>query len=131
MMDVIIERLNLKYDWRFHMFGDLASEDKLREESKKEMTIGILPAAIQFNAMYDRSIIEDIAWSDAIVNSKLMMRRIPLTTSYTLSGDSGLPPIGQTPQTPEQDEGGRPPIEDATSEGGEQDQDSYGETRFE
>ena len=135
-MNVIIERLNLKYDWRFYMFGDLASEDQIREETKKEMQLGILPAAIIYNAIMDRSILEDISWSDAIVNSDLLMRRIPLATSYTLSGnESGLPPVQnpsvtETPilSKPPFDEidraGGRPESKGITSEGQESDLDN-------
>ena len=123
MMNVIIERLNLKYDWKFYMFGDLASDDKLREEARKEMQLGLLPSNIQYNALADRSILEDISWSDAIYNSELLDKRIPLATSYTLSAADNLPPVGK--------EAGRPRSEDVTSEGQEQDEDSYSEARFE
>ena len=116
MMNVIIERLGLKYDWRFHMFGDLASDDQMRDEARKEMQLGILPAAIKLAALNDISILEDMSWSDAIVNSSLLDKRIPLKTSYTMSSDS---------------EGGRPKSEGTTSDGQESDEDSYGETRFE
>lgn len=125
MMNVIIENLNLRYDFRFHMFGDIASDDAIREESKKDMTLGLLPATIIWNAVHDRSIMEDISWSDAIYNSGIMDKRLPLATSYTLSSDSGLPPV-----TKKEEEGGRPPSEGATSDGNEQDMDSYGDTRF-
>ena len=134
MMDVIAENLNLKYDWRFHMFGDLATDEKLREECKKEMALGILPSTMLFNALRDHSIVEDISWSDAIVNSKLLMRRIPLTTSYTITGDSGLPPVQQKTEPPLEnilpEDGGRPKSEGVTSEGQESDTDDYGEARF-
>jgi len=130
MMDVIIENLNLKYDWRFHMFGDLATDEKLREESKKEMQLGILPSNVIYNALHDRSIIEDISWSDAIVNSDLLMKRIPLTTSYTLSNDAGLPPLGKRQTDISKDEGGRPRSEEVTTDGQEGDKDSFGDARF-
>ena len=133
MMDTIIEGMNLKYDWRFHMFGDLSSDDKLRDDLTKEMSLGILPSTLRFCALNDYSIIEDMAWSDAIINSDLLSKRIPLATSYTLSGgNERLPsstvkekqssPIATVPI----DEGGRPESEDVTSEGQEQDEDSYG-----
>lgn len=133
MMDTIIEGMNLKYDWRFHMFGDLSSDDKLRDDLTKEMSLGVLPSTLRFCALNDYSIIEDMAWSDAIINSDLLSKRIPLATSYTLSGgNERLPsstvkekqssPIATVPI----DEGGRPESEDVTSEGQEQDEDSYG-----
>lgn len=141
MMDVIIERLNLKYDWRFHMFGDLATDEKTLESAKKDMTLGLLPAAIIWNAIHDRSIIEDMAWSDAIINSDLIYKRIPLNTSYTMSGANGglpfstakskttNPPVeSEESETSESiiEEGGRPETEDIETEGKEQDEDSYG-----
>ena len=134
MVDVIIERLNLKYDWRFHMFGDIATDDELREECKKEMSLGILPSTIIFDALRDCSIIEDISWSDSIVNSELLMKRIPLATSYTLSsGESNLPPVSTgviNPEDKQEEDAGRPRSEDVTSDGQENDEDSLGSTRF-
>jgi len=141
MMNCIIGNLNLKYDWRFHMFGDLASDDKLRDECRKEMQLGILPSTLRFDALNDYSVIEDIAWSDSLINSDLLLKRKPLSTSYTLSGNGkGLSPYNPSGRTspPEQrtiddpfDEGGRPPSEEpGSSEGTEQDIDSKGDTRF-
>jgi len=123
MMNVIIERLNLRNEFRFYMFGDLATDDDIREETKKDMQLGILPATIIYNAMYDRSIIEDIAWSQAIVNSKVLDNRIPLVTSYTMSPDAGLPPVGD--KAP-----GRPQGDGTGSDGAEAEADAKGETRF-
>lgn len=123
MMNVIIESLGLKNEFRFYMFGDLATDKDVREESKKEMVLGILPATIIYNAMHDRSIIEDMAWSQAIVNSKVLDNRIPLVTSYTMSPDANLPPVGDK-QT------GRPQGDGTTSDGSEAEVDAKGETRF-
>ena len=128
MMNVIIERINLKYDWRFYMFGDIATEDAIREEAKKDMTLGLLPATIIYNALYDRSIIEDMAWSEAISESGLLDYRLPLVSSYNASApEAGLPPKS-TNILP--DEGGRPEGDGTESEGAEQDADSYGKLPF-
>ena len=115
MMNAIIERLNLNYEWRFVMFGDIATDEKREAALKGEMTLGILPAAIEYNAMRERSILDDIAWSDAVYESKLMDRRLPLITSYNAKqSESGLPP-----------QAGRPESEDmGSSEGHEGDMDS-------
>ena len=123
MMNVIIESLNLKYDFRFHMFGDLATDEKLREETKKDMSLGLLPSTLIWDALHDRSIMEDIAQSDAVMESGLLDRRLPLVSSYTMSPDAGLPPTkGANPL----DEGGRPEGDGVSSEGAEQDtDDSY------
>lgn len=133
MMNVIIEKLRLKYDWRFHMFGDVASDDKIRDEAKKEMQLGILPATLIYDAMCDRSIMEDISWSDAIVSSDLLSRRIPLATSYTMSASGNTDYISRRrtsggatafeETTIEEKTVGRPESEGITSEGQEQDED--------
>ncbi len=117
MMNVVIEKLNLNYEWHFSMFGDIATDDDREESLRKEMTLGILPAAIEYNAMRDRSILDDISWSDAVANSGLMNRRLPLISSYNAKNQNGtLPPNGH-------EDGGRPNSDGVTSEGQEQDSD--------
>ena len=109
MMNCIMEKLNLNYEWTFKMFGSLAEDADKEKALKEEMTLGLLPATIEWNAMKDRSILDDMTWSDAIHASGLMDKRIPLVTSFNQSAQST----------------GRPPSEDAgSSEGHEQDADS-------
>jgi hypothetical protein len=113
MVSCIITKLNLNYEWYFKIWGDLATEAEKEKTLKEEMTLGLLPATIEWNSMKDRSILDDIAWSDAIVESKLMDRRLPLITSYNAKqSESRLPP-----------QAGRPKSEGVTSDGNEQDQD--------
>lgn len=95
------------------MFGDLATDGDKEGELKEQMTLGILPATIEYNAMHDRSILDDIALSDAILESDLMNRRLPLVSSYNASNKDGILP----PQT------GRPKSEGVTSDGQEADLD--------
>ena len=110
----IIDKLNLNYDFYFKMWGDLATDADKEKALKEDMTLGLLPAAIEWNSMKDRSILDDIAWSDAIVESKLMDRRLPLISSFNAKqADSGLPP-----------QAGRPESEGVTSEGAEGDIDN-------
>ncbi len=114
MMNTIIGKLNLTYDWKFKIFGSLAEDEEMRKSLKEEMTLGILPSVIEYNALRDRSVLNDIAWSDAIYKSKLYDKRLPLVTSYNAKNpDSGLPP-----------KSGRPETEGVTSEGKEGDLDS-------
>lgn len=124
MMNCIIERLNLKYEFKFRMFGDLASDKDTEEECIKGMERGLLTSAIIHNALHDRSILDDICWSSAVMNSGLLDKRIPLITSYSAkNGDGILPPQKQSGAGG--DEGGRPTSGDtATSEGHEGDLDS-------
>ena len=83
MMNAIIDSLNLKYEFRFHMFGNIAQDKTMDGELRTAMTLGIASATIQYNALHDRSIFEDISWSDAVFESMLYERRYPLFTSYT------------------------------------------------
>lgn len=114
MMTALIERLNLNYDWSFRMFGDIATDKELEKSLRDEMTLGLLPATIQYNALRDRSLLDDISISDAVVESGIMEKRLPLVTSFNAKNpESGLPPHG-----------GRPKSEDVTSDGNEQDADA-------
>lgn len=115
MMGVLIEKLNLNYSWEFTMFGSIPDDEAAEKYLKEQMSLGILPATIRYNALHDMSILDDIAISDAIMESKLLDRRIPLVSSYTMKQEtSNLPP-----------QGGRPKSEDnASSDGHEQDVDS-------
>lgn len=108
MVNCLIDKMNLNYDFRFFMFGDLATDADREKALKEEMTLGLLPAAIEWNALKDRSILDDLAWSDAVIESKIMDKRIPLISSFHQSSTSP----------------GRPPSEDVTSEGNEQDRDA-------
>lgn len=125
MFRVILSKLNLSYDFRLKMFGSLATDKDMEEKAQKGMTLGILPDTLVFDAMHDRSIFEDIAVSDAILESKLMNRRFPLVTTYSAkNGDGNLPPQIKHDLNP----GGRPDSGgQATSDGQEGDLDSYGE----
>lgn len=119
MMAAVIENLNLNYAWDFRMFGDLSDDAEMEKRLKEEMTLGILPSAIEYNAMRDRSILDDITWSRTVNESGLMELRKPLVSSYNASNkDGNLPPHKN---------GGRPKSEGVTSDGQEQDQDSPGE----
>lgn len=113
MMNRLIERLNLNYDWTFRIWGDLATDADQEKNLKEQMTLGLLPAAIEWNSMRDRSILDDMAISDAVLESELMDRRLPLVSSYNASNKDGILP----PQT------GRPKSEGVTSDGNEGDVD--------
>lgn len=114
MMTAIIDKLNLNYEWEFHIFGDLATDKDMEKSLREGLMSGLLPNNILLNALYDRSILDDITWSDAVIASDLMERRLPLVSSYNAKqADSGLPP-----------QGGRPKSEGVTSDGQEGDLDS-------
>ena len=114
MVNALIDRMNLTYSWEFKMFGTLPEDEAMEKSLREDMTLGILPAAIQYNALRDRSILDDIAMSDAVFESGIMDKRLPLITSYNAKqSESGLPP-----------KGGRPASDGVTSDGQEQDFDN-------
>lgn len=133
MMAAIIDRMNLKYDWRFHMFGDLATDKELEESLRKDMTLGILPATIQYLALRDMSLLDDLCLSRVVRESEILDMRLPLVSTYSAKqSDSNLPPQGkgdnggaaQETSAHELDPGGRPKSEGVTSEGQEGDLDA-------
>lgn len=120
MMNAIIKKLNLKYDWKFIMFGDIAEDEKTLERCMKGMEHGILPDTILYNALLDRSMLDDLCLSDAVCNSGILDKRLPLVTAYNMKQDSsGLPP--QSPGRPKGDG-------NVTADGSETMIDQYGGT---
>ena len=120
MMNAIIKKLNLKYDWKFVMFGDIAEDEKTLERCMKGMEHGILPDTILYNALLDRSMLDDLCLSDAVCNSGILDKRLPLVTAYNMKQDSsGLPP--QSPGRPKGDG-------TVTADGSETMIDQYGGT---
>lgn len=120
MMNAIIKKLNLKYEWKFVMFGDIAEDEKTLERCMNGMEHGILPDTILYNALLDRSMLDDLCLSDAVCNSGILDKRLPLVTAYNMKQDSsGLPP--QSPGRPKGDG-------NVTADGSETMIDQYGGT---
>lgn len=120
LMACAIADLNLRNDFEFHMFGDLYMDNQLEKQLNSDMTLGILPAAIQYNALHDRSLLDDICWSDLVAKSGVLDRRIPLVSSYSAKqSESNLPPQAAHDMNP----GGRPEAEEILTDGAEGDAD--------
>ena len=115
MMKTLFEQFNLRHTWRFRMFGSLYEDEKTEEKALKGMEHGLLPDTILYNALRDRSLLDDLAISDAVISSKIMDKRYPLITSYSAKNMGPLPP---------QSQGGRPEAEGATTDGNEGDVDA-------
>lgn len=120
LMNCAIQELRLNNDFSFHMFGDLYEDAKMEDRLSNEMTLGILPATIMYNALHDRSILDDLCWSHMIKKSKILDLRLPLVSSYTAKQENGLPPQAKNELNP----GGRPKTDPASSDGKEADEDS-------
>ena len=114
-MAVLFDEFRLKYDWKFVMFGSLYEDEKTEEKAMKGMEHGLLPDLIVYNALHDRSLLDDLALSDAILACDIMEKRRPLITSFSAKQENGLPP---------RSEGGRPKAEDVTTDGNEGDADA-------
>ena len=126
MMEVIFDSMNLTYDWRFRMFGDIATDKQTLESVRSEMTLGLSQSMLIYNALYDRSIFDDLSVSAALINSGLFDLRRPLMTSYSGFGnqqkedEATLKGEAKRQINP----GGRPESEEITSEGNEKDVDN-------
>lgn len=113
MMNAIFESLNLKTTMRFHMFGDVFSHANEMENARKDMTLGLMPATLKYNAMIGHSILDDLAISEFVTKSGIMDRRLPLVSTYSArQRDGTLPPQAAQELNP----GGRPP-EDGSQSG--------------
>lgn len=120
LMACAIADLNLKHEFEFHMFGDLYADNQMEKRLSSDMTLGILPATILYNALHDRSLLDDICWSDVVDKSGVLDRRVPLISSYSAKqSESGLPPQAAHDMNP----GGRPEAEEITTDGAEGDAD--------
>ena len=125
MMKVIFDALNLKYEWTFRMFGDVATDKQTLDSVRSEMTLGLSQATIIYNALYDRSIFDDIAVSSALSEIGVFDLRRPLVTSYSgFAKQDGGSSSAQSQAKHELNPGGRPESEEITSEGNEKDIDN-------
>lgn len=125
MMQSIFEGLNLRFEWRFSMFGNIAEDEATMKAAKEGMTLGILPQTMIYLAMLDMSLVDDLAISQAVSESGVLDLRIPLVSTYSAKqSESGLPPQAAHDANP----GGRPAGDGtAQTDGREGDLDTYGE----
>ena len=112
MMNAIFESLNFKSTMRFHMFGDVFSHANEMENARKDMTLGLMPATLKYDAMVGHSILDDLAISEFVTKSGIMDRRLPLVSTYSArQRDGTLPPQAAQELNP----GGRPAEEGSES----------------
>ena len=120
MMNWLIrEKLKPKHEWRFRMFGNLATDEKEMSEAKDGMTLGILPMTLKYAALNDISLLDDLSMSVAVDSLGIMDMRLPLVSTYSAKqADSGLPPR-KSPGRPTNDgdvgtEGNENDVDDAS-----------------
>ena len=124
MMQSILEGMNLKYSWRFSLFGNIAEDADTLKAAKEGMTLGILPQTVIYLALHDMSVVDDLTLSHAISESGVLDLRIPLVSTYSAKQEkSRLPPQAAHDADP----GGRPAAKGGkTSEGAEAGIDANG-----
>ena len=131
MMNHFYDSMNLRYDWRFRMFGNIFTEDEELETCRKGLTLGLLSETLKYNALMGHSLLEDLAMSNAVIGMGIMEKRIPLSTSYTMSNKGGAPvtaPTVKTENPPAQiEEGGRPKSEKIPETEGQEGSEDAGE----
>ena len=121
-----MDGLNLKYSWRFECFGDIATDNDLKESLRKDMTLGILPATLKYLAMNNMSLLDDMSISRAMLESGIMDLRKPLSSTFTEAKNGGNG--NQTPESKRAtNPGGRPKSEGKpATEGQEASEDAGG-----
>ena len=136
MFACIFDRLNLKYSWKLEMFGTLSREKEEIEEARNGMTLGILPATLRYISFFDMNLFDDLSISDAVINSKLLEKRIPLQSTYHSqavstgqtnvggAGQAGTSKVEESTTKTEINKGGRPESDGITSEAKESYEDS-------
>lgn len=130
MMETVYKALHLNYTWRFRMFGGFSTDEKRREAAQSAMTLGYLPALLEYNALNGNSLMDDMSMSAIIDASGIMDMRKALQSSYNTSdsGSGGNTGTGTGTGKP-----GRPTVEfkeigtGEGSEGQEDDLDNGGE----
>lgn len=111
MMNWAYSSMNLRFSWRFHMFGNIYDDEKELSRMNQSMAMGILPDLYRYNALMKRSLLDDLSMSRTVKESGVLDLRMPLITSYTAKNGGPLPP----------NPSGRPSIDisDVDSEGTE------------
>lgn len=98
MVNSIYDSLNLNYDWHFHIFGDIYSENEIRSNALKQIDKGDLSAYFILSALDDESVLDKVTMCQVVKASGLTELLEPPQTAYTQSGSSA----------PKSDTGGAP-----------------------
>ena len=91
MMDVLYESLNLKFDWKFTMFGSIYTDDTLRENLEKRVANGDTSVYPYLAALDGQSMLDKISAMNSIKSSGFLDLLEPPATAYTQSGEAGRP----------------------------------------
>lgn len=117
MMNYIYDTLNLRYEWKFFMFGTIFTDDNIRDQARKDLDKGDISAFFILSAMDGQSWLDKLSMIKTIGASGIMdLLQVP-KTAYTQSEKSSS----------KDQNGGRPKSEDM-SDSKEHSIDAGGET---
>lgn len=102
MINYLLDSLNLSYEWRVHIFGDIYSDEITRANALKELDKGDLSQYFILAALNDQSVLDKVAMCDVISGVGLLDRLQVPQTAYTQSGKSQ--PKSQTGGAPSKDQ---------------------------
>lgn len=108
MMKNLYESLNLKFEWKFTMFGSIYTDDTLREHLEKRVSNGDTSVYPYLAALDGQSMLDKLSAMSSVQESGFLDFLTPPATSYTQTNDG---------------EGGRPKNK-KTTEGNEKTEDS-------
>ena len=99
MINTIYKSLNLNYEWDFHFFGTIYTEEEERKNANTAISNGDISAHFVLAALDRQSWVDKLSMMNAIKESGLLDMLIPPITSYTAKQEnSGLPPTGGRPK---------------------------------
>ena len=100
LMEYIFDSLNLRFKWKFKMFGTIFDDADIRENALKAITNGDISAHYVLSALDGTSVSTKIGMMQIVKESGMLDMLIPPITSYTAKQEnSGLPPTGGRPKT--------------------------------
>lgn len=108
MMKNLYESLNLKFEWKFTMFGSIYTDDTLREHLEKRVSNGDTSVYPYLAALDGQSMLDKLSVMSSVQESGFLDLLTPPATSYTQTSDG---------------KGGRPKNK-KTTEGNEKTEDS-------
>lgn len=91
MMNELYRSIGLRYNWGFHMFGSIYTDEKTREHAQTAISNGDLSAHYILSALDGESLLEKLAMMTAVKDSGLPDMLMPPPTSYTQSNSGGRP----------------------------------------
>lgn len=121
MMNYVYETLNLRYEWRFRMFGSVYTDGTTRDQARKALELGDTSAMYILAALDGESVMDKLAMIKGVAAMGIMDElRIP-ETAYTQSKNSKNESGGSVESTKISviEGAGRPQSEGITSEGKE------------